>query len=109
MTSVAIATKSNVYGKPAAIPANRPPFRQIGHHSGGPEKSGWFRSGIMAGLLRNGWPVSSGISGRFGPEYADGVTHWPFVGQAHPRLFWEADDACRICEQSHERKRAVGV
>jgi hypothetical protein len=70
MTSVAIATKSNVYGKPAAIPANRPPFRQIGHHSGGPEKSGWFRSGIMAGLLRNGWPVSSGISGRFGPEYA---------------------------------------
>ena len=59
------------------IPGNRPPFRKTGHPSGKsatlpetPFLVAGFPPDWVAGLLRNQWPVSSGITGRFRPEYA---------------------------------------
>jgi hypothetical protein len=71
LTSAAIATGLKVYGKPAtysgkpAIISGKPAT-----YSGNLEKVAGFPPESVAGLLRNGWPICSGISGRFAPEYA---------------------------------------
>ncbi len=66
-------------------------FRETGRLSGKPATLpetpflvGGFPPDWVAGLLRNQWPVSSGITGRFRPEYATMI-----ADIANERKIWQ--------------------